>query len=225
MFVGRLGKSTLGLGYSLCGAELLLGPVVPSNTARGGGILSPIVLSLCNTLDSRPHREQERAGKFLVLVAAHANLITAAMFLTGMAANPVVARAAKDILGIEFGWRDWALGAIVPGLVSLTLLPPLMYFLSRPELKDTRAAQAKGTPGPAGNGAVEKGRASYGGRFCPPRSPVVDICIPRPAQYSGRLDRGLPLAIDANREVAGCGGQRSSLGHVHLAGRAANDGE
>ena len=143
MFVGRLGKSTLGLGYSLCGAELLLGPVVPSNTARGGGILSPIVLSLCNTLDSHPHREPERAGKFLVLVAAHANLITAAMFLTGMAANPVVARAAKDILGIEFGWGDWALGAIVPGLVSLTLLPPLMYFLSRPELKDTRAAQAK----------------------------------------------------------------------------------
>ena len=32
-----------GLGYALCCAELILGPVVPSNTARGGGILAPIV--------------------------------------------------------------------------------------------------------------------------------------------------------------------------------------
>ena len=38
LLVSRLAKSPLGLGYSICGAELLLGPVVPSNTARGGGI-------------------------------------------------------------------------------------------------------------------------------------------------------------------------------------------
>ena len=36
-----LGKTMSGLGYALCCAELILGPVVPSNTARGGGILAP----------------------------------------------------------------------------------------------------------------------------------------------------------------------------------------
>jgi DASS family divalent anion:Na+ symporter len=140
--VKRFGKSTLGLGYALCGAELILGPVVPSNTARGGGILAPIVQSLALSLDSHPTEEKrERAGSYLTLVGSHANLITAAMFMTGMAANPLVSKAASDVFGIEFGWGTWALGALVPGLVGLALLPLLMLRLSRPELSDTRSAQ------------------------------------------------------------------------------------
>ena len=144
MLVSRFGKSILGLGYSLCGAEFLLGPVVPSNTARGGGILAPIMRSLAEALDSHPDQQPERAGTYLTLVGAHANLITAAMFLTGMAANPLVAAAAKDIFDIEFGWGTWALGALVPGLVGLALLPPFIYFLAKPALTDTRAAQEVG---------------------------------------------------------------------------------
>ena len=139
--VSWLGKSTLGLGYSLCGAELLLGPVVPSNTARGGGILAPIMNSLAHALDSRPNQNPERAGQYLALVGAHANLITAAMFLTGMAANPLVAKAARDLFDIDFGWGDWALGAVVPGLIGLGLLPLFIYYLGKPALEDTRAAQ------------------------------------------------------------------------------------
>ncbi|MCZ6612032.1 MAG: DASS family sodium-coupled anion symporter [Planctomycetota bacterium] len=135
------GRSTLGLGYALCGAELVLGPVVPSNTARGGGILAPIAQSLATSLNSKPGDTQDRAGAYLTLVGAHANLITAAMFMTGMAANPLVARAASDVLNVEFGWGTWALGALVPGLVGLALLPLVMQKLSRPELTDTRVAQ------------------------------------------------------------------------------------
>jgi len=143
LLVNRLGKSSLGLGYSLCGAELLLGPVVPSNTARGGGILAPIVQSLAGALDSHPNKEPKRAGEYLALVGAHANLITAAMFLTGMAANPLVAKAAKDVMNINFDWGTWALGAIVPGLIGLGLLPLVIYALAKPTLKDTSAAQIK----------------------------------------------------------------------------------
>ncbi len=140
--VKLLGRSTLGLGYALCGAELVLGPVVPSNTARGGGILAPIAKSLATSLDSQPTKEErERAGAYLILVGSHANLITAAMFMTGMAANPLVSKAASDVLGVDFGWGTWALGALVPGLVSLALLPLLMMQLSKPERSDTRAAQ------------------------------------------------------------------------------------
>lgn len=76
------GQSTLGLGYSVCAAELALGPVVPSNTARGGGILAPIVDSLSGALGSSATDRPERTGRYLVLVGSHANLITAAMFLT-----------------------------------------------------------------------------------------------------------------------------------------------
>ncbi|MDP8208743.1 MAG: DASS family sodium-coupled anion symporter [Candidatus Electryonea clarkiae] len=143
MLVKLLGKSTVGIGYAICGAEFLLGPVVPSNTARGGGILAPITLSLANALDSHPGKNPERAGEYLVLVGAHANLIAAAMFLTGMAANPLVARAASDIFDIDFGWGTWALGAIVPGLIGLLLLPLFLNLIAKPTLKDTLPAQEK----------------------------------------------------------------------------------
>ena len=56
VLVQQLGRSTKGLGYSLCLSELILAPVVPSNTARGGGILAPIMRSLAVSLDSRPDR-------------------------------------------------------------------------------------------------------------------------------------------------------------------------
>jgi len=141
ILVRKFGKSPTGIGYSLCGAELLLGPVVPSVTARGGGILAPIMQSLASTLKSTPENEPRRAGEYLALVGAHANLVTAAMFLTGMAANPLVAQAAKDVMNIDFGWGTWALGAIVPGLISLAGVPLIISVLAKPTLTDTREAQ------------------------------------------------------------------------------------
>lgn len=139
--VARLGRSTLGLGYALAASELTLGPVVPSNTARGGGIVAPIVQELSRALGSRPEQDPRRAGTYLVLVAAHANLIAAAMFLTGMAANPLVAEAADSVLGVELTWTRWAVGALVPGLIGMALLPLLIYRLAPPELKDAAAAR------------------------------------------------------------------------------------
>ena len=141
--VAALGRSTLGLGYAQVAAELVLGPLVPSNTARGGGILAPISASISAALGSEPRTSPERAGAYLALVGAHANLITAAMFLTGMAANSLLADAARDVYGIEFGWGTWALGALVPGLVGLALLPLWIRLLAPPTVRDGRPAQAQ----------------------------------------------------------------------------------
>lgn len=46
LFIRTFGSSTLGLSYALCFSDLILAPVGPSNTARGAGILFPIVNSL-----------------------------------------------------------------------------------------------------------------------------------------------------------------------------------
>ena len=64
------------------------------------------------------------------------------MFLTGMAANPMVAQAAQAVFGVTFDWGTWALGSVVPGLVGLALLPTFIFLLAKPTLTDTRAAQA-----------------------------------------------------------------------------------
>ena len=138
-----LGKTMSGLGYALCCAELILGPVVPSNTARGGGILAPIVDSISRALGSTPLDKPEKAGAYLHLIGAHANLITAAMFLTGMAANPIVSKAAYDIFEIEYSWLDWALGAMVPGLVGLALLPVFMMYLAPPKISSIKPVREK----------------------------------------------------------------------------------
>lgn len=141
ILITKLGYTTLGLGYAITGAEILLAPFIPSNTARGGGVMAPLVLSLSQALDSDPVVSPRRAGQFLVMCGAHANLIAAAMFLTGMAANPLVSKAASEILQIEFGWGRWFLGALVPGILSALFVPWLLYRLTRPEITDATEAR------------------------------------------------------------------------------------
>ena len=149
ILVTKLGRSTMGLGYALCASELLLGPVVPSNTARGGGIMAPIVGSLARALGSEPDKGPRRAGEYLVLVGAHANLIAAAMFLTGMAANGLVSEAAVDNLEsvTSFSWLDWFTAGIVPGLAGMLLLPWFLHKLAPPTIEDVSAARAEARRG------------------------------------------------------------------------------
>jgi DASS family divalent anion:Na+ symporter len=140
ILVVRLGKSIRGLAYAICSSEFLLGSVIPSNTARGGGLHAPIVDSLARSLE-KSSAEPTLAGRYLSLIGGHANLIVASMFMTGMAANPLVTKAASDIYQIDFGWGTWILGSIVPGLISLLLLPQILFHLAPPNLTDGQEAQ------------------------------------------------------------------------------------
>lgn len=56
---------------------------MPSNTARGGGIVLPVVNSIATTLGSTPTHDS-KLGAFLMLVGSHSNLLSASMYLTGM---------------------------------------------------------------------------------------------------------------------------------------------
>ncbi len=132
-----LGRTVLGLAYAIAGAEFILGTMVPSNTARGGGVMAPIVNSLSLALGSSPKENPKQAGEYLCLCGAHLNLIAAATFLTGMAANPLIAKET----GIDFDWGTWLLGSIVPALVSFLVLPLFLLKLAPPALKDAGAAR------------------------------------------------------------------------------------
>ncbi|MCI2772058.1 SLC13 family permease, partial [Staphylococcus warneri] len=66
-FVKLFGKKTLGLAYSLVGVDLILAPATPSNTARAGGIMFPIIKSLSESFGSSPKDGTERKmGAFLI---------------------------------------------------------------------------------------------------------------------------------------------------------------
>lgn len=139
LLIKILGRSSIGLAWGIGGAELLLAPFVPSNTARGGGTLSPIVDALCRTLGGSEEGRFNRVSEYLVLCGAHANLISSAMFMTAMAGNVVMYGVAKEA-GVDFGWGTWVLGSIVPGLAALILLPLFLYKLVRPSVIDIEAA-------------------------------------------------------------------------------------
>ncbi len=136
-FVALLGKKSIGLGYGVVFSEFILAPMIPSVTARSGAIIYPIVRSLSHTFQSRvDDRTERKLGTYLVLVAFHAAAISSAMFLTAMAANPLVADLAKHAQ-VEITWNTWALFAILPGLVCLLFLPILIFLLSPPVIKNT----------------------------------------------------------------------------------------
>ncbi len=145
-FMALLGRRTLGLSYGLAATDLVLAPAIPSNTARGGGIIMPIMASLARAYGSNPgDASARRMGTFLTLTAYQVNCITSAMFLTAMAANPLAQKLAGD-LKVNITWGGWALAALVPGLIALIVVPYLIYKLVRPEITETPEAveMAKG---------------------------------------------------------------------------------
>ena len=139
-FMALLGKRTLGLSYGLAATDLVLAPAIPSNTARGGGIVMPIMASLARAYGSHPGDASARKmGSFLTLTAYQVNCITSAMFLTAMAANPLAQKLAGD-LKVNITWGGWALAALVPGVVALLVVPLVIYWLHRPEITETPEA-------------------------------------------------------------------------------------
>lgn len=140
-FVRLFGKKTLGLAYSLIGVDLIMAPATPSNTARAGGVLYPIIKSLAQSFGSDPKDGTERKiGSFLVFAEYHGDMITAAMFMTAMAANPLVQTLAKSS-GVNISWGGWFLAALVPGILSLIVVPWLIYKMYPPEIKETPNAK------------------------------------------------------------------------------------
>lgn len=141
-FVKLFGKKTLGLAYSLVGVDLILAPATPSNTARAGGIMFPIIKSLSESFGSTPKDGTERKmGAFLIFTEFQGNLITAAMFLTAMAGNPIAQSLAEKTAHVHITWMNWFIAAIVPGLVSLIIVPFIIYKMYPPTVKETPNAK------------------------------------------------------------------------------------
>lgn len=143
LFVERFGRKPLFLAYSLVASDLIIAPAMPSNAARAGGILAPIVQSLNTTFGSDPKRGTEkRLGNFLVPVVFQCDVVISAVFLTSMAANPMIVSFAGDLLGIQMTWGGWLAASCVPGILSLLLYPLVIYRIDPPGLKETPEAPA-----------------------------------------------------------------------------------
>lgn len=137
LFIRAIGSRTLGLGYALILTDVVLATIIPSTGARSGGIIFPVAKSLAEAYDSRPGATARRLGAFLFPLLYQCEVIICAMFLTGQASNVIIARFAREAAGVDLTYARWALGALVPGIVSLLVIPPLLYRVNPPEIKHT----------------------------------------------------------------------------------------
>ena len=140
LFLSLFGKSTVGVAYSLALCDLLIAPVTPSNTARGGAIVHPIMKAIATSFDSDPEKgTQNKIGRYLALVNYHANIISCLIFLTATAPNPLVVDLVAKATDskIHLSWGTWFVAMVVPGMVAMVLMPIILYFLYKPEITST----------------------------------------------------------------------------------------
>jgi DASS family divalent anion:Na+ symporter len=141
LFIERFARTPLTLGYSIAAADLVLAPFIPSDTARGGGVIFPVTRSVALDFGSEPGPTAGRIGTYLMLTAFHTTYTASAIFLTGMAANPLIAEFALKIGHVELTWMRWFSGSVVPGLLSLLIVPWLLFRFFKPEIEDMAPAR------------------------------------------------------------------------------------
>jgi DASS family divalent anion:Na+ symporter len=133
------GKSTLGLGYSVVAADMLIAFAFPSNTARSG-VLYPITLSLAIGSGSRVEDgTRKRLGAYLMMTSMAGLSLSSALWFTAMAANPIGAGLAAS-QGVTITFNSWLLMASVPCLAAFAAVPWLLYQTFAPELRATPEA-------------------------------------------------------------------------------------
>lgn len=131
-----LGKRTLGLAYGLAFADLILSPRCPV-TPRAAARDLPIADSLARSFDSHPEDEsRSKIGTFLITCIGNVNDVTAALFMTGYTGNLLAVKLAANA-GVTLSWGSWFIAALLPCTVSFLIVPLLVYWLTRPEIKHT----------------------------------------------------------------------------------------
>jgi DASS family divalent anion:Na+ symporter len=156
-FMALLGKRSLGLSYGFLATDLLLSTVIPSSAARCAGILFPIIRSTAKSYGSDPETNSSRKiGSFLMYTSFQGINITSAMFVTAMAANPLILDLALG-QGVQLSWGLWAAAASVPGIISLLVIPYIIYKLYPPEIKDTQDAAKRARAKLAEMGRMQQG--------------------------------------------------------------------
>lgn len=138
--VKALGKKTLGLGYAVALSDLFLAPFMPSNTARSGGTIFPIVKNIPALFDSHPGESARKMGAYLMWTGLAACAVTSTMFLTANAPNLLGLELVSKTLKLNISWRDWFLGIAPLGVLLFLLVPLLSYWLYPPEIKSSEGA-------------------------------------------------------------------------------------
>jgi citrate:succinate antiporter/L-tartrate/succinate antiporter len=137
LLVRGLGRHTLGLGYAVTFADLILAPATPSNTARSGGTIYPIVSNIPKIYGSEPGPTARRIGTYVMWTAFAATAVTSSLFLTALAPNAAALSIAKKTVDVDVSWSQWFSGFAPLGVLLILLVPWVSYVICRPEVKES----------------------------------------------------------------------------------------
>lgn len=140
VLIGFLGHHTIGLAYALIVSGALLSSVIPSSTARSGGIVYPVAVGICDAFDSRPGPSARRLGAYLMTVLYQADGVIATMFITGAASNFLKAELARAVANVDLTYALWAKVMFLPAFAVLLVLPLFVFWLMAPSVRQTPEA-------------------------------------------------------------------------------------
>jgi len=136
LLVKAMGRKTLTLGYAVAIADTILAPFTPSNTARSGGTIYPVIRNLPQLYDSKPNDpSMRRVGSYIMWVAVASTCVTSTLFLTGLAPNLLAVELVAKTAKVELAWATWFIAAAPAAILLLVLVPLLAYWLYPPEIK------------------------------------------------------------------------------------------
>ncbi len=135
VMVRWLGGRTLGLGYAIMLADLVLAPFTPSNTARSAGTIYPVIRSIPGLYGSLPGESARKIGAYLMWTGFATTCVTSSLFVTALAPNLLALDFVKKTTGITITWGEWCLGFLPIGGPLLLALPWLVYKIYPPEIR------------------------------------------------------------------------------------------
>lgn len=135
-----LGKSSLGLGYTIAFADLILTPVIPSNTARSGGIIYPIVINIPTLCNSSPTYKRRKIGAYITWVSISTTCISSAIFLMVLTPYMLMISSASNTMDITISLDAWLHVSLFLLFPLFLLTPFLVYVIYPPERKNVPEA-------------------------------------------------------------------------------------
>ena len=135
ILVKKMGHRTLFLGYAVMFSELILAPVTPSNSARGAGIIYPIIRNLPPLYQSQPNDSSSRSiGSYIMWMGMSRYAASEFSFLLAV---PMMMGATALDLYKSWGFLTtgdipmFAVGFITAFVVALIAIKTFLQLIKR----------------------------------------------------------------------------------------------
>ncbi len=128
------------------------------------------------------------------------------------------------VTGINISYSRWALGAIVPGIVSLIVMPLLLYKIFPPEIKHTPAASEFAAKELAEMGPMKQSERLMLLVFALTAIALDDDCAAWNSLYGCRAAWHLRIAVDQRARLGRRAKRARRVGCIHLVWRTGANG-